>query len=506
MIHAERYQLQCLGLVFAPIQRVQDFPGCVNLVPEYPKCCRRIYRGLPLASCGAIGRHHFLEFRRYADVVNHQATRLFTKHPVHPRNGLGEIGTLHGLVNIHGGKAGGIKASKPHVADNHDFQWVCRVLEPVFKGFLLRPSGVMGLQFLLVRSGSCHHHLDGSGSEIIRVPVRAQFHYLAIEASAYFPGHGNNQCLARLCLATGLVMVDEVFRHFLKSGIGANDGFQCRPLASCARLCCLVCGLAIQNFFHSFIQFGQFIWVQLDLCKARLIVDRHGCTVFLRLLNVIDGDILAKDCTGVPIILGNGCAGEGEKGGIRQGIAHGPCKAKLDGPGLAVNFRVKPILRTMRLICNHHYVVTLGEAGEFVLALLQSKLLNGGEDDAARWSVHQLLPQFGTGVDLLWCFPQQLPSIDKHIEQLAIQVLPVCDHDDGGVFQPWFTDQAASKAGHFQALARTLGMPYYATLLVALVLAGCDDAFYSHLHGMKLVIGSDFLGEVLAFLKHAKVA
>ena len=33
----------------------------------------------------------------------------------------------HGLVHVHGVKAGCIEAGKPHVADDHDLEWIDRI-------------------------------------------------------------------------------------------------------------------------------------------------------------------------------------------------------------------------------------------------------------------------------------------------------------------------------------------------------------------------------------------
>ena len=52
----------------------------------------------------------------------------------------------------------------------------------------------------------------------------------------------------------------------------------------------------------------------------------------------------------------------------------------------------------------------------------------------------------------------------ENTKQLAIQVIAVGDHDDGGIFHRSFLHYSRSKTSHGDALAATLCMPDNTTL------------------------------------------
>ncbi|MNF12545.1 hypothetical protein D3C80_2140730 [compost metagenome] len=54
-----------------------------------------------------------------ANVVHHQAALLVFEHTVDAGNGLHQIVSLHGLIDVQRMHAGSVKAGQPHVANDH---------------------------------------------------------------------------------------------------------------------------------------------------------------------------------------------------------------------------------------------------------------------------------------------------------------------------------------------------------------------------------------------------
>ena len=86
-----------------------------------------------------------LMFRGQSQVVHHQPAGLVLEHPVHPGDGLKQSMALHGLVHVHGVKAGSVEAGEPHVLDQHDLERVVRVPEPVGQGLPSMPGVIRSM-------------------------------------------------------------------------------------------------------------------------------------------------------------------------------------------------------------------------------------------------------------------------------------------------------------------------------------------------------------------------
>ncbi len=100
---------------------------------------------------------------------------------------------------------------------------------------------------------------------------------------------------------------------------------------------------------------------------------RHRGAVLHRLLDVVDADVVAEDGAGVAVGQLDGRAGEGDEGGVGQGVAH--------VAGEAVD---EVVLAAVRLVGDHHDVAPVGEHRVAVaLVGIGEELLHGGEDHAA---------------------------------------------------------------------------------------------------------------------------
>ena len=86
-----------------------------------------------------------LQFGRDADVVDDDSAGFVFEDSVHAGDGLHQVVIGHRFIDVHRVAAGSVEARQPHVADDHDFQFVAGVLESLFESLL----GSFGIGVLL---------------------------------------------------------------------------------------------------------------------------------------------------------------------------------------------------------------------------------------------------------------------------------------------------------------------------------------------------------------------
>ncbi|MNV20524.1 hypothetical protein D3C71_1114270 [compost metagenome] len=174
--------------------------------------------------------------------------------------------------------------------------------------------------------------------------------------------------------------------------------------------------------------------------------------------------------------------------------------------------RLKPVLRAVRLVGNHHDVVAVRQHGVAVFVLPGHELLDGGKHNAARGPVRQQRAQLLPGAGLHGLLAQQVLRQAKHTQQLAVQIIAVGDDHDGGVLQHGLLHHAGGKAGHGDALAAALRVPHHAALaLDGRVCAAARRGRSHHLgnggaHRMKLVVARNLFHQLAIVFKQHKVA
>ncbi len=174
---------------------------------------------------------------------------------------------------------------------------------------------------------------------------------------------------------------------------------------------------------------------------------------------------------------------------------------------------LEAVLAAVRLVGDYHDVVAIVEDGMTGLLLQQGELLHRGEDDAAGLPLGQQATQFIAVIGLDGLLLQQLPGGAEGGEQLAVKVVAVGHHDQGGVVHLRLLEQLAGIAAHGDALAGTLGVPHHPDLLAAgRDPVGIGGAAFGHLaligltggdhggthrlpHGMELVVAGDLLDQ-----------
>ncbi len=172
-------------------------------------------------------------------------------------------------------------------------------------------------------------------------------------------------------------------------------------------------------------------------------------------LDVVDGNVVAEDGPGVGVGLFDGGAGEADKGGVGQGIAH--------VAGEAVD---EVVLAAVGFVSHHNDVPAAGEEWVFGASFLGEEFVDGGEDHAAAGDGEELFEVLpALGLDGL--LAEQLVAAGKRAEELVVQVVAVGEHDNSWVFHRRVEDQLAGVEDHGERFAGALGMPDHADTAVA---------------------------------------
>ena len=117
-----------------------------------------------------------------------------------------------------------------------------------------------------------------------------------------------------------------------------------------------------------------------------------------------------------------------------------------------------------------------GEQRVVVALLVWEKLLDGGEDHAARLD-RQLGAEIGPTRCLRRRLAQQIVTAGEGAKQLIVEVVAVGQHDDGRIGHRRLSNDAPGVERHGQTLARALGMPHHADPPVARITARLAAGF-----------------------------
>ncbi len=79
--------------------------------------------------------------------------------------------------------------------------------------------------------------------------------------------------------------------------------------------------LVLGEFFHRVIDDRHLVRVEFQLGKSSFVINRHRRAIFLRLLDVVDMDIVAEDRARIPVLQGYRRTGKGNEGGVFQAVA-----------------------------------------------------------------------------------------------------------------------------------------------------------------------------------------
>ena len=294
---------------------------------------------------------------------------------------------FHGFVHVHGVHTRGVEAGEPHIAHDNYSQRVGGVFETLLQPFFDLAAVDMGLQQGLVGGRASHDDFDGSLFRVGIVPVGSLLDDFVVKVNADVTAHGHHHGFAILRLAAFLEVLHQVGGHAGHSRSGTHHLLQCSPSTFELSLCIFL--FILGEFVHLFIELGQVFFFQAQLSQTTFVIDGNRSPVFLRLLHVIDMDVIAKHSASVAVGAVDRGASEGHKGGLWQGITQVLGISGLVGlrARLTFEFSLKAILGTVGLVGNNHYVPTLGKHRKHILVLARHEFLDGGKHNTARWPV-----------------------------------------------------------------------------------------------------------------------
>ena len=248
-------------------------------------------------------------------------------------------------------------------------------------------------------------------------------------------------------------MLDDVLGDEADALLGADDGLELRP----ARLEPLLALdlLALGGLLELLVDERALALVEAEPGEAALVVDGHRGAVEHRLLDVVDADVVAEDRARVRVPQLDRRAREADERGVWQRIAH--------VPRVAVD---EVVLAAVRLVGDDDDVAPRGERAVRVALFLGVELLDRREHHPAGGD-RQLLAQLGAALRLCWRLAEQVLAAREGAEELVVEVVAVCQDDDGRILHGRLARDRAGVEGHRQALARTLCVPDDADAAVA---------------------------------------
>lgn len=334
----------------------------------------------------------FFERRSDANVIHHDAAGLVAENAIHARDGLHQVVSLHWLVHVQRMQRGNVRACQPHVADDDEFQRVVNVFETRFDFFAAFFGGDMP-RFVprgwVLRQIACHYDFDLSRVVGTRVPFGAQRDNFIKEGNANAAAHANNHTFALQRFGAFLEMCHDVAREFLQARVCSRNGFELRPTHA-RNLRGVLLFLTLADFLQLLINFRI---DEMLLDETRFVINRDNGLVSARLTNVVSVNDVAENGLRVAVRQINRCAGESDKGGVRQRIAEifGKAVSGIEFVGLFVTQEsgFKAVLRAMRFVGNDDDVAAVGEFRMFAFALRQAEFFNRGENDFAAFGLQR---------------------------------------------------------------------------------------------------------------------
>ncbi len=168
-------------------------------------------------------------------------------------------------------------------------------------------------------------------------------------------------------------MSHKVFGNLLQTVIASDEMVLTGelPLQLCLLVVTQVGGV---NNFGDVL--GKVLIHELEFGDAVLVIERDGVAIINRLLEVVDGDVVAEDLLRALLASHERRSSEADERGIRQSIPHVQCEGV--------------VLAPVRLVGDDDDVRSVGEF-RVLLAILGAELLNQREHVAVVFSVEQLL-------------------------------------------------------------------------------------------------------------------
>ena len=317
-------------------------------VPERSRQLRLVLERVRAAFAGAVDGECLLQRSENVRVVDDHAAVLPWEYSICARNRLHQRVIPHRLVEVHRGATRCIEASEPHGADEYQAQRIVGVFELLVQsGLRLVHAPAMRLDVetqtlhvlnLVLRRRYDDRHVGG------RQHLQALLEARALSCPEVIPAErGMDECL--LCLPVRLHLVvhpkrgglvdrhhhrlphepaaQEVLHDVARNRVQAvvtRDQVILPPEHLLQLVLLIVIEIGVLDDAVDVV-----IQIRIDELQLRcavLVEQRDRGTVFDRLLEVVDGDVVAEDFLG-PLLAGNErCAREGQKHRLGQCRPH----------------------------------------------------------------------------------------------------------------------------------------------------------------------------------------
>ena len=229
---------------------------------------------------------------------------------------------LHRFIHIHRCQARHIEARQPHIHHDSNLHGAVVVFEQLRIFFVCAVVDDL-VPFLFVLIAGAGHHVY-----LLR-PFRTHLQQTLVDLERRQFVVGNNHRLSRqLILAVLLIVFYDIITQAADGLVAAQQSFDAAVVV--LGLVDLLCRTIILcQLVESFVQLPQFIFVQIQVDDAALVIDRPCSTVGYRLCHIIDIDVVAEHLLCIAVAVGYRGSRESHEHGIGQCLAHQPCKTFL---------------------------------------------------------------------------------------------------------------------------------------------------------------------------------
>ena len=113
-----------------PVEAVEKIPADLDLAHEQADGLLLIDGGGTQAAAGGVNGERLPQLVSQSEIIDDETAGFVFEDAVDAGDGLHEPVTFHGLVDVHGMQAGGVKAGEPHIADDNDLEGIGGELRP----------------------------------------------------------------------------------------------------------------------------------------------------------------------------------------------------------------------------------------------------------------------------------------------------------------------------------------------------------------------------------------
>lgn len=133
-----------------------------------------------------------------AEVIDDQAALFLEVDAVDPGDRLHQVVAFHRFVDVHGVKTGGVEPGEPHVADDHEFEFVGGVFEALGEDLAVFLGGVVLDEVAFIGGAGGHDDFEFAAVEVVAVPVGAELDQVFVEVGGDATAEGDDHAFAAI--------------------------------------------------------------------------------------------------------------------------------------------------------------------------------------------------------------------------------------------------------------------------------------------------------------------